>query len=441
MTQASFHGLADHATSLLRGREIFTAFYSGEVSDFCRFNGAKLRQAGSVEQARVRVELIDAGRGASVTLGLTAQPGADRARLATAIEMLRAQIPALPEDPHLLYATEPRSSEQGSRNELPDGAETVARIATAAGALDFVGIYASGTIRRGFANSFGQRNWHETHSFNLDFSCYLREDKAVKKSYAGARFDDEAFERVLEQARAELESLERAPRTIAPGRYRVYLAPAALKEIMGLLAWDAFGARAERTRQTPFLKLADGDAQLSASVTLREHAAGGLAPNFNAAGFLRPDSLTLIDCGTWRERLVSPRSAREYGIEPNGANERESPESLDLAGGTLAAADALTALGDGLLVNNLWYLNYSDRNACRVTGMTRFACFVVERGAIAAPFNVMRFDDSVLGMLGPKLEALTTETQWMPSADSYGERSVESMRLPGALIDELVFTL
>ena len=441
MTPASFHALADHATSRVRGGEILTAYYSGETSDFCRFNGARLGQAGSVEQARLRVELIDAGRSANATISLSGGPDEDRARIDAAIEALRARIPALPEDPHLLYATEPRSSEARAQDELPDAAETAFRIATAAGGLDLVGIYAAGTIRRGFASSFGQRNWHEKPSFNLDFSCYLREDKAVKKSYAGARFEDAAFEQVLDQARAELEALERPPHTIAPGRYRVYLAPQALKEIIGLLAWDAFGVRAVRRRQTPLLRLADGEARLAECVSLGEHAAGGLAPSFNAAGFPRPDSVALIDHGAWRGTLVSPRSAREYDLLPNGANEHESAESLELAGGTLAIADAPAALGDGLLVNNLWYLNYSDRDACRMTGMTRFACFVVEQGAIAAPLNVMRFDDSVLDMLGPRLEALTTETEWMPSADSYGERSTESMRLPGALIGEVALTL
>ena len=48
-----------------------------------------------------------------------------------------------------------------------------------------VGVYAGGTICRGFANSLGQRNWHEVDSFNFDWSLYLEADKAVKGRYAG----------------------------------------------------------------------------------------------------------------------------------------------------------------------------------------------------------------------------------------------------------------
>ena len=40
----------------------------------------------------------------------------------------------------------------------------------------------------------------------------------------------------------------------------------------------------------------------------------------------------------------------------------------------------MQSLGTGLWVSNLWYLNYSDRRACRMTGMPRFACLWVENG-------------------------------------------------------------
>ena len=65
----------------------------------------------------------------------------------------------------------------------------------------------------------------------------------------------------------------------------------------------------------------------------------------------------------------------------------------------------------GLAIGNLWYLNYSDRPACRMTGMTRFATFWVEHGKIVAPVDVLRFDDTLYRMLGDNLEALTTRAR------------------------------
>ena len=92
-------------------------------------------------------------------------------------------------------------------------------------------------------------------------------------------------------------------------------------------------------------------------------------------------------------------------------------------------------------MGNLWYLNFSDRANARVTGMTRFATFWVEGGKIVAPLNVMRFDDSLYRMLGENLIDLTRERDWMLSTSTYEQRSVETSRLPGALLGGLTFTL
>ena len=101
----------------------------------------------------------------------------------------------------------------------------------------------------------------------------------------------------------------------------------------------------------------------------------------------------------------------------------------------------ILALGTGVYIGNLWYLNYSDRNTCRLTGMTRFATFWVENGEIVAPLNVMRFDDTVYRMLGDNLAALTAERDLLMSTDTYEARSTRSMRLPGAIVEDFRMTL
>ena len=138
---------------------------------------------------------------------------------------------------------------------------------------------------------------------------------------------------------------------------------------------------------------------------------------------------------------MSPRTAREFSLSANGANGDESPEALAIGGGALEARDAPAALDTGLFVGNLHYLNYSDRPACRMTGMTRFATFWVEEGKIVAPINVLRFDDTIYRMLGSNLEALTKDSELILESSTYGERALSSMRLPGALLSELEFTL
>jgi predicted Zn-dependent protease len=182
-------------------------------------------------------------------------------------------------------------------------------------------------------------------------------------------------------------------------------------------------------------------ASLSPKVSMSENTAAGVAPGFQGDGFLKPPEVKLIVEGKLGDALVSPRSAKEYGLAANGAGGGEAPQSLDCAPGTLAEADALAALDTGLHISNLWYLNYSDRAAGRVTGMTRFATFWVEGGRIVAPVSPMRFDDTLYRMLGEKLVDLTRERELLLDPSTYGERSTASARLPGVLLSGLRFTL
>lgn len=439
--RAEFDRIADHLERSVVADEVALASFEGEESDFVRFNHGKVRQAGTVRQRELSVTLIRGARHASAELSLSGLVETDLARIDEALDAARAQLEVLPDDPHLAYATEVRSSDVVRPDRLPGGTEATARIVEAAAGLDLVGILALGPIHAGFANSLGQRNWFTSASFHLDFSVYAHGDKAVKSSYAGFEFDPSALRARVEAAREDLARVALPPKTVEPGRYRAYLAPAAVGELLTLLAWDAFGLKSHRSKQSSLLRLVDGDARFHPSLHLAENHEDGVGPNFQAEGFRKPARVPLIEAGAHAGALVSPRSAREYGVETNGASAGEQPEALELAAGVLPSAEILRALDTGLYVNNLWYTNYSDRAACRITGMTRFATFWVEGGEVKGPVDVMRFDDSLYRMLGDHLEGLTAERELMLDGDTYGGRSTGSMRLPGALLSELRFTL
>ena len=129
------------------------------------------------------------------------------------------------------------------------------------------------------------------------------------------------------------------------------------------------------------------------------------------------------------------------GLTANGAGWGESPSALSMNGGSLALDDVLKELGTGLYISNLWYLNFSDRTAGRITGMTRFATFWVEDGQIKAPVSTMRFDDSIFSLLGDSLEQLTAQRELILSTSTYSQRQTASNLLPGALISRLTLTL
>ncbi|MFT5154572.1 MAG: putative Zn-dependent protease, partial [Planctomycetota bacterium] len=245
--QETFYQLADFLTSKLEGDEVLTMLYAGEDSDFVRFNKSKIRQAGAVKQSSVSLELILGRRHVTASTTLTQDTEQDRAQTLSILQDLRSKLPELPEDPHLLYATEVCSSEEHGENTLPSASEVTDEILTAGQGHDLVGIYAAGGIFEGFANSLGQRNWFSNYNFNFDWSNYLVADKAVKSGYAGTSWNSADFQVKVDAAAKQLKALARDSISIDPGRYRVYLAPAAVFDFLGMLGWGAFGLKDQRT--------------------------------------------------------------------------------------------------------------------------------------------------------------------------------------------------
>ncbi|MNL01764.1 peptidase PmbA [compost metagenome] len=437
---ASFKALVNSLREALREPEQFTLSYAAESSAFVRFNHAKVRQAGQVQQASIGLKLINEGRHADLNITLAGDPQVDLRRLTEGLQQLRETLPLLPQDPYLLLNHNGWQSNNVQSHPLPDTEEVVAQITQAAEGLDLVGFYAAGPISRGFASSSGAFGWHQANSFNFDFSLFHENGQAVKASYAGHDWNSEGFAKRFQQAREQLEFLGRPLRTLPPGQYRAYLAPAALEEIMGMLCWGGFSAQSIASKSSPLQKLYGGDSAFSPLVSLDEKVSGSLSPAFSDEGYPRSDLKLIVD-GKAGARLVSSRSAAEYGLTANGASGGESPSALNMKAGALPDADILKQLGTGLYISNLWYLNFSDQPAARLTGMTRFATFWVENGEIQAPVSTMRFDDSAFSLLGSQLEALTEERELLLSASTYSQRATASALLPGALVRRLTLTL
>ena len=441
MSQAEqFEALVQWLRAAIKAPEQFTLGYNAESSEFIRFNKAKVRQAGQVQQASLRLKLINEGRHADVSITLGGNPAVDQLRLAQALKQLRETLPLLPADPYLLLNPEPWHSHNVQAQPLPDTAAVLDDIRRAADGVDLVGFYASGPICYGYASSEGAFGWHQANSFNFDWSLFHSNGQAVKASYAGADWDSQRFAQRMQLAREQLAFLDRPVKALAPGEYRAYLAPAALEEVMSLLSWGSFSAQALASKSSSLQKLYAGDAQLSPLVSFDEQVSQSLSPAFSGEGYPRQD-LSLVKHGKANQQLVGSRSAAEYGLEVNGAPEGEAPSALAMAAGTLEQAEILKQLGTGLYISNLWYLNYSDQSAARLTGMTRFATFWVEDGEIKAPVNTMRFDDSVYSLLGSQLEALTVERELLLSASTYDQRQTASNLLPGALVKRITLTL
>ena len=452
MMKDYFLALADavcrlpHAVHEGSAVERVTLQLASEQSEFVRFNRSAVRQMTAVEQHRATLAVVAGQRRAAASATLSGEAKSDIAHLLEVRDLLAGDLPMVPPDPHLqLPQTVVDTLREDPDGGLPEVSEVVAQVLAQSRGLDLVGFHAAGPVIAAFADSRGQRNWHRISSFHLAWSLYCGgdpavRDRAIQSVYAGTRWDATELAGRMSLAKARLALLERPARTVAPGAYRAWLEPMAVAEMLRTLSWGGFGIKQRRTGTGSLGTLASGAVSLAPQVDLSEATGDGIAPAFTATGHVRPPAVPLVSAGRSAQALVSPRSAAEFGL-PANADDDETPASLALAGGTLPAAEALAALDTGLWIGNLWYLNYSDRQACRMTGMTRFACFQVERGEIVAPIRVMRFDDSFLRLFGEGLMALSREVELLPSNDTYGERRLGSVSAPGALLADMRFTL
>ncbi len=448
-TRSLFDQLSEATFSALRQGESLNLDLYAEEQTYVRFNRARVRQATEVVQTNLGLTFQGEGRQLRLTMDLTGQPDNDIRVLISLLERARMEVRSLPEDPFIAPMKGSETSESQYAGEYPQDSELIAQIAAVTEGLDFAGLLSKGPQISAARNSAGQNHWFSTDSFFLDYSLYTvndaGENQAVKGLYADRHWRWQTFNNALAKGKMQLRALERPARTIAPGVYRVFLEPAAMKEIMQMFSWGAVSYAAWKNGQSGLQKLIDGGEGFADRFNLKENFNLGLSPRFNSQSELAPMELPIIEQGQLKNLLVGSRTAKEYGVPSNGADtigwSGEGLRSPEMGAGDMDAADALTRLGHGLYLGNLHYLNWSDLHTARITGMTRYACFWVENGEIVAPIHDVRFDESLYRIFGPALEAITLETQIFPSTDTYQQRALGGSKVPGALVGAFRFTL
>jgi predicted Zn-dependent protease len=436
-TAKSFQNLAAELQAKIETTEAFVLHLSGEDSLFTRFNRGQVRQTGQVRDGRYRLEFFHAGKTCWGSFPCTGNDSIDFLQAARVLAELRSEIDQLPPDPYAVLPMGQGSSSQSQAGQLAPGAtDILAPVAE----LDFTGLYAGGTVVRGYADSLGRSHWFSTETFTLDYSLFDAAGQAVKGVYAGNQWDSAQYQQQITSSRQQLALMAKAQHAVAKGKYRTYLAPAAVADLVEMLSWGGISESSMQQGQSALADLSEGH-HLSPLFSLEEDFSNGLMPRFNQTGDMAPEQLSLIAGGKLVNTLVNARTAKEYGKISNAANGGESLRSPKVATGSLKFDDILKELGTGLYLSNLHYLNWSDRQSGRVTGMTRYACFWVEDGEIVAPISNLRFDASLYDFWGTDLRAVTDFGEYIAMIDSYGGRSLGGSWVPGMLIDDFTYTL
>ncbi|NQY99870.1 MAG: hypothetical protein HRT45_04270 [Bdellovibrionales bacterium] len=438
----AFAELSENLFSALKSDEQVTLSVSGEDSLYCRFSQSKVRQPSRVDQVALGMSFIVNNCELKKSMVLSGDVDKDTRKLMSLVESARKEAAILPETPFIVEPKNLASSDEDVLLAESNGERLLPEMVKPLQSVDAAGLLADGIVFRGNQNSLGQKHWFSNESFYVDYSLYSSKQKAVKACYADTKWDQAAFEANVSDATNQLSHMRLPTQEVKRGNYKTYLAPAAVNELLGLLNWGGWSAQAFKTGRSSLKELAEGNRKFSQKMNITEDFSLGLSPKFNSFGEVADDKLSVIDQGELKTLLVSSKTAEEYSdLEGNRASAGEGLRSAVMGTGSLDRADILSALGTGLYVSNLHYLNYSDLPKARVTGMTRFACFWVENGEIKGPIKDLRFDETVYNIFGDKLVDLTSFAETQPVIGTYEQRAIGGSRVPGILVDEMAYTL
>ena len=444
--QEYFFRLAEKTLVGVSPAECVSLDLIAEESTFLRFNSGKVRQAGEVEDALLRIRYVDfskgdsSGRAAQMEFTLSALLDEDVGEAKRALSLLREEVKSLPVDPFAQRLPGPKESCLEATMVLPAAPEAVEQISRSARGLEFTGIFSAAKMKRGLVNSAGAKHWYAKQNFLLDYSLHGEGEKALKGYFSRNVWSEKGLSEEFDRARENFSLLQAPPLTIPRGAHRTYLAPAATAEILDKIS-TAASEMEIRQGDSPLRRLRSGEVSLSKKFSLWEDFSAGDAPRFDSMGGLSPEKICLVAEGKLKETLISPRTAKEFGLSSNGASQSESASCPRMLPGNLAQDQAVKALGEGLYLSNLHYLNWSDQPEGRITGMTRYACFWVEDGRLKAPIQNLRWDDSVFRLFGSELEELTDTPHGFPNTSSYEFRGLGAISCPGMLLKSMQFTL
>ena len=426
--------------SKLNSDEELVIFVHSEESTFIRFNHSRVRQNTNVYQHEMSLKYQKNKKAFSFAFNLSLDLHSDLSLAMSYIEMGRSQEPLFAESSQYTEVVNNGQITDIEKADRPADKDIILWITEECKNVDMVGLWCSGPVRSVSANSKGQFQYSEVDSFFFDYSIY-NGPRASKGYFSTETWSFDQFKENIQSTIRKLGFLSKPLQEVKRGEHRVFLEPMAVDEIISSMSWGGFSQAGYQQGRSPLKKLIDKEVSLSEQISIYENLGLGYAPLFNSLGEIADKKMAIIEKGRMNQLLTSTATAKEYKLTSNKADAGEVPRSLEISGGTIKASNALKELHTGLYLSNLHYINWSDQTYARLTGMTRFACYWVEKGEIIGPIQDLRFDESVYNLFGKNLVGLTVEQELYLNTATYQKRSLGAKKVPGALIENFNFTL
>jgi predicted Zn-dependent protease len=409
LTRDEARALADRVLAMSTADQTRVTIVSGRGGN-TRFADGSISTSGSAENASVTIVATIGRRQASASTNVL-----DDASLRRTVETAQRLARLSPEDPELMPELGPQTYETvqafvaGTADLDPEArAVAVGRAveAAAAGGREAGRIFTAGFLEAGaraiaVATSNGLFAYHLTT--DASFSMTARTPDGTGSGWAGGgardwgAIDPAALGRIAAQKAAA----SRNPGAIEPGRYTAVLEPAAVSDLVPLLA-GALSARSADEGRSPFSKPGGGtrigERVVDERVTLYSDPSDPdlLGQPFDSDGL--PIRRTMwIESGVLRNLSYSRFWAQRQGLEPTG-----SPRigGLALVGGTKTTEELVAECERGILVTHFFYIRSLDQRTVLQTGLTRDGTFLIEDGRVTRSLKNFRWNESPLLMLG-----------------------------------------
>jgi predicted Zn-dependent protease len=412
VTEGQAQRLLDRVLFLARATKGATAVATlrGTDGGNTRFAVNEITSSSSTERLALSVTVQFGQRSASATTNQLDDRSIDDV-VSRALRMARLA----PENPEALpplgkqtYAMVKGASDPGTVKHSPDGRAKAVGAAIGAGdaaKVQIAGFYEHATEVFALASSEGLWAFHTWTS--AGYSCTARTADGTGSGWAGTSSNriGDVDAAALATIAVDKATTSAKPRRLDPGKYTVVLEPAAVASLLTFLTGSLDARRADEGRS--FFAKPGGGSRLGEklfpdTITLRSDPTDAQLATTPFDGEGVPLAPTRwIDKG-----VVSSLSYGRYWAKQQGKPATGSPGGWILDGGKATRAELIKGVTRGVLITRFWYLRWLDPQTLLATGLTRDGTFLIENGAITAPVNNFRFNESPVQMLA-RADAMT----------------------------------
>jgi predicted Zn-dependent protease len=435
MDEAKARGLVERILGLVRAAKAEGAVSLRESrAGNTRFAVGEITSSADVDRVTVSVTAQFGKRSATATANQI-----DDTALADVVERAARMARLAPENPEDMpplgrqkYLAIKGAVDSATAAMTPPGrAKSVGSALDNAAKLQLAGYYSHAQAAHALGTTAGLSAYHAWTTCGL--SCTARTSDGTGSGWAGGASNKvgDVDAGALAKIAADKAVKSQKPKKLEPGRYTVVLEPSAVASMLGFLTGSLDARRADEGRSF-FAKRGVGTKLFPETITLRSDPtdAGLAASPFDGEGFaLAPTKwidkgavAALVYSRYWASKQGKPATGGPNGWVLDGGKASASPGSAGARSDAQRRADEIDELikgvKRGVLITRMWYLRWLEPQTMLVTGLTRDGTFLIEDGAITAPVNNFRFNESPIQMLG-KADGLTASAI-----------TVEGMRVP-----------